>query len=51
MNWGALSDWVGKSLIVEVNGEGKRRVAWKKGGLRNSLWVTRDQREHVPSGS
>ena len=36
------SDWAGKSLTVEVNGEGKRRVAWKKGGLRNSLWVTRD---------
>ena len=45
------SDWAGKSLTVEVNGEGKRRVAWKKGGLRNSLWVTRDQKEHVPSSS
>ena len=44
-------DWAGKSLTVEVNGEGKRRVAWNKGGLRSSLWVTRDQREHVPSGS
>ena len=25
------SDWTGKSLIVEVNGEGKRSVAWNKG--------------------
>ena len=41
------SNWAGKSLIVEVNGKGKRRVAWNKGGLRSSLWVTRDQREHV----
>ena len=32
-----------------MNGEGKRRVAWKKGGLRNSLLVTRDQKEYVPS--
>ena len=38
------SDWAGKSLTIEVNGEGKRRVAWNKGGLRNSLLVTRDQR-------
>ena len=45
------SDWAGKSLTVEVNGEGKRRVVWNKGGLRRSLWVTRDQREHAPSGS
>ena len=44
-------DWAGKSLTVEVNGEGKRRVAWNKGGLRSSLRVTRDQREHVLSGS
>ena len=36
------SDWAGKSLTIEVNGEGKRRVAWNKGGLRNSLLVTRD---------
>ena len=43
------SDWAGKSLTIEVNGEGKRRVAWKKGGLRNSLLVTRDQKEYVPS--
>ena len=43
------SDWAGNSLTVEVNGEGKRRVAWKKGGLRNSLLVTRDQKEYVPS--
>ena len=43
------SDWVGKSLTVEVNVEGKRRVAWKKGGLRNSLLVTRDQKEYMPS--
>ena len=45
------SDWAGKSLTVEVNGEGKRRVVWNKGGLRSSLWVIRDQREHMPSGS
>ena len=45
------SDWAGKCLTVEVNGEGKRRVAWNKGGLKSSLWVTRDQREHVSSGS
>ena len=45
------SDCAGKSLIVEVNGEGKRRVVWNKGGLRSSLWVSRDQREHVPSDS
>ena len=43
------SDWVGKSLIIEVIGEGKRRVVWKNGGLRSSLSVIRDQREHVPS--
>ena len=34
-----------------MNEEGKRRVVWNKGGLRNSLWVTRGQREHRPSGS
>ena len=45
------SDWAGKSLTVEVNGEGKRRVAWNKGGLRSSLWVSREQMEHMPSGS
>ena len=49
------SDWTGIGLIVELNGEGKRCVSWKKGGLRSSIWVTRDQREHVggggPSGS
>ena len=27
------------------------RVAWNKGGLRCSLWVTMDQMEHVSSGS
>nr|POE88805.1 hypothetical protein CFP56_25251 [Quercus suber] len=32
-------------------GKEKRRVVWNKGGLRSSLWVIRDQREHVPSGS
>ena len=32
------SDWAGKSLTVEVNREGKRRVVWNKGGLRSSLW-------------
>ena len=36
------SDWVGKSLIIEVIGEGKRRVVWNKGGLKSSLWVLRD---------
>nr|POE99702.1 hypothetical protein CFP56_36045 [Quercus suber] len=35
-------DWAGKSLTVEVNGEGKRRVVWNKGGLRSYLWVIRD---------
>ena len=32
-----------------VNGEGTRHVAWNsnKGGLRNSIWVKRSQREHV----
>ena len=45
-------DWAGIGLTVEVNGEGKRRVAWKKGGLRSSIWVSKGQREHVvPSGS
>ena len=41
------SDWTGKSLTIEVIGEGKRRVAWNKGGLKSSLWVSKDQREHV----
>ncbi|KAL0005205.1 hypothetical protein SO802_012766 [Lithocarpus litseifolius] len=41
----------GKSLIVEVNGEEKRTMAWNKGGLRSSLWVSRDQRKHVTSGN
>ena len=45
------SDWARNSLTIEVNREGKKRVAWNKGGLRSSLWVSRDQREHVPSGS
>nr|POF09736.1 hypothetical protein CFP56_21375 [Quercus suber] len=49
------SDWTRISLIIEVNGEGKRRVAWKKGGLMSStsIWVSRGQKEHVvgPSGS
>ena len=45
------SDWVGKSLTVAVSGEGKMRVAWNKGGRRSSLWVLRDHREHVSSGS
>ena len=40
------SDWTGKSLIVEVNGEGKRSVAWKKGGLRSSIWVSRGEGSH-----
>ena len=43
------SYWTGEGLTVEVNGEGKRHVAWNsnKGGLRSSKWVTRSQREHV----
>ena len=41
------SDWIGKGLTVEVNGEGKRSVAWNKGGLRSSIWVSRDQRDHM----
>ncbi|KAF3974758.1 hypothetical protein CMV_001937 [Castanea mollissima] len=43
------ADWTGGGLIVEVNGEGIRRVVWKsnKGGLKNSIWVNRNQREHV----
>ncbi|KAK9992897.1 hypothetical protein SO802_022600 [Lithocarpus litseifolius] len=45
------SNWAGTSLTVEVNGEGKRRVVWNKGGLRSSSWIIRDQREHVHSGS
>ena len=38
--------WTGKSLIVVVNGEGKRSVAWNKGCLKSSIWVSRDQRDH-----
>ena len=47
------SNWKGIGLTVEVNGEGKRHMAWKKGGLKNSIWVSKGQREHVvgPSGS
>ena len=45
------SNWAGKSLTVEVNGKGERRVAWKKGGLRSSIWVSRDQRDHVVGSS
>ena len=41
------SNWTGKSLSVEVNGEGKRSVAWKKGCLKGSIWVSRGQRDHV----
>ena len=43
------SYWIGEGLIVEVNGEGKRHVAWNsnKGRLRSSKWVTRSRREHV----
>ena len=45
-------DWAGIGLTVEVNGERKRRVTWKKGGLRSSIWVSKGQREHVvPSRS
>ena len=42
-------DWTGVGLTIEVNGEGKRRVVWNsyKGGLRSSIWVKRNQREHV----
>ena len=37
------SYWTREGLTVEVNGEGKRRVAWNsnKGGSRSSKWVTR----------
>ena len=45
------SDWTGKSLIVEVNGKGKRSVAWRKGGLRSSIWVSRGQRDHMVGSS
>ena len=41
------SDWARKSLTIEVIGEGKRKVAWNKGDLKSSLWVSKDQREHV----
>nr|POE65407.1 hypothetical protein CFP56_55270 [Quercus suber] len=43
------SYWTREGLTVEVNGEGKRRIAWNsnKGGLRSSKWVKRSQREHV----
>ena len=42
-------DWASIGLIVEVNGEEKRRAAWKKGGLWSSIWVSKGQREHVVS--
>ena len=50
------SDWTAVGLIVEVNEEVKRNVVWNsyKGGLRSSIWVKRNQREHVvgpPRGS
>ena len=45
------SDWAGKSLTIEVIGEGKRRVVWNKCGLKSSLWVLKDQREHVTRDS
>ena len=38
------SNWKGIGLTVEVNGEGKRHMAWKKGGLKNSIWVSKGQR-------
>nr|POF17159.1 hypothetical protein CFP56_39685 [Quercus suber] len=43
------SYWTREGLTVEVNGEGKRHIAWNsnKGGLRSSKWVKRSQREHV----
>ena len=41
------SDWTWKSLTLEVNGEGKRTVAWNKGGLRSSIRVLRGQRDHM----
>lgn len=42
-------DWTGEGLIVEVNAKGIRRVVWNsnKGGLKNSIWVKRNQRNHV----
>uniref|UniRef100_A0A7N2KUK5 Reverse transcriptase zinc-binding domain-containing protein n=1 Tax=Quercus lobata TaxID=97700 RepID=A0A7N2KUK5_QUELO len=45
------SNWARKSLTIEVIGERKRRVAWNKGDLKSSLWVSRDQREHASRGS
>ena len=43
------SYWTGEGLTIEVNGEGKRCVAWNsnKGGLMSSKWVKMSQREHV----
>ena len=43
------SYWIREGLTVEVNGEGKRCVAWNsnKGGLMSSKWVKMSQREHV----
>ena len=43
------SYWIGEGLTVEVNGEGKMRVAWNnnKGGWRSFKWVTRCHKEHV----
>ena len=49
--------WTREGLTIEVNEEGKRRVAWNsyKGRLRPSKWVIRSQKEHImvgpPSGS
>ena len=49
--------WTREGLTVEVNEEGKRRVAWNsyKGRLRPSKWVIRRQKEHImvgpPNGS
>nr|POF05489.1 callose synthase 2 [Quercus suber] len=38
-----------KGLTVEVNEEGKRRVAWdyNKGGFNSFKWVIRSQKEHM----
>ena len=43
--------WTGKSLTVVVNGEGKKSVAWNKGCLKSSIWVSRGWRDHVLGSS
>ena len=47
------SDWIAVGLTVEVNEEGKRSVVWNsykgKVTLRTSIWVKRNQKEHILS--